>query len=111
MKTTRRNLLIAGALLVPALLAAPAVQAQTGPLRIGSTLALTGPLGATAVMQKIAGEIYIEQLNKRGGLLGRQVEWIKGPKPPRRKWTELNAQFVEWERKEHQAQYPDAHIP
>ena len=76
MKTTRRNLLIAGAFLVPALLAAPAVQAQTGPIRIGSTLALTGPLSATAVMQKIAGEIYIEQLNKRGGLLGRQVEWI-----------------------------------
>ena len=42
---------------------------------------------------------------------GRQVEWIKGPKPPRRKWAELNAQFVEWERKEHQSQYPDAHIP
>ena len=41
---------------------------------------------------------------------GRQVEWIKGPKPPRRKWAELNAQFVEWERKEHQSQYPDAHI-
>jgi Cu(I)/Ag(I) efflux system membrane protein CusA/SilA len=42
---------------------------------------------------------------------GRQVEWIKGPKPPRKKWEELNKQFVEWERQEHQSQYPDAHIP
>jgi Cu(I)/Ag(I) efflux system membrane protein CusA/SilA len=42
---------------------------------------------------------------------GRQVEWIKGPKPPRRKWDELNKQFVEWERQEHQSRYPDAHIP
>ena len=27
-------------------------------------------------MHKIVGEIYVEQLNKRGGLLGRPVEWI-----------------------------------
>jgi len=60
MKLSRRGLILAGALLVPALLAAPVVLAQSGPIRIGSTLALTGPLSATAVMQKLAGEIYIE---------------------------------------------------
>ena len=49
---------------------------NTAPIRVGSTLALTGPLSATAVMQKIAGDIYIEQLNKRGGWLGRPVEWV-----------------------------------
>ncbi|HEY6356270.1 MAG TPA: amino acid ABC transporter substrate-binding protein [Burkholderiaceae bacterium] len=49
--------------------------AQT-PIRIGSTLALTGPLSATAQIHKLVGEIYVEQLNKRGGLLGRPVEWI-----------------------------------
>ena len=27
-------------------------------------------------MHKVVGEIYVEQLNKRGGLLGRPVEWI-----------------------------------
>jgi branched-chain amino acid transport system substrate-binding protein len=55
-----------------------AAGAQTGqpPIRIGSTLALTGPLAATALVHKVVGEIYVEQLNKRGGLLGRQVEWI-----------------------------------
>jgi branched-chain amino acid transport system substrate-binding protein len=46
------------------------------PIRIGSTLALTGPLSATAQIHKIVGEIYIEQVNKRGGWLGRPLEWV-----------------------------------
>jgi branched-chain amino acid transport system substrate-binding protein len=59
--------------------AAPGValaQPSGQPIRIGSTLALTGPLSATAQVHKIVGEIYVEQLNQRGGLLGRRVEWI-----------------------------------
>jgi len=52
-------------------------QAPSGPpIRIGSTLALTGPLSATAQVHKIVGEIYIEQANKRGGWLGRPLEWV-----------------------------------
>ena len=52
-------------------------QAPSGPpIRIGSTLALTGPLSATAQIHKIVGEIYIEQANKAGGWLGRPLEWI-----------------------------------
>ena len=46
------------------------------PIRVGSTLALTGPLSATAQIHKLVGDIYIEQVNKRGGWLGRPVEWI-----------------------------------
>ena len=53
-----------------------AVHAQNRPIRVGSTLSLTGPLAGTAVMHKIAAEIYIEQINKRGGWLGRPVEWV-----------------------------------
>jgi ABC-type branched-subunit amino acid transport system substrate-binding protein len=57
--------------------AATAVAAPSGPaVRIGSTLALTGPLAPTALLHKIAGEIYIEELNKANGLLGRPVEWV-----------------------------------
>jgi 2-keto-4-pentenoate hydratase/2-oxohepta-3-ene-1,7-dioic acid hydratase in catechol pathway len=52
------------------------MKAGAPPVRIGSTLALTGPLSATALTHKLVGEIYVEQLNKRGGLLGRRVEWI-----------------------------------
>ena len=33
---------------------------------------------------------------------GRQVEWVKGPRPPRKSWAELSRQFVEMEKKEHQ---------
>ena len=63
---------LAFAVAVPA-----SAQAQSGaPVRIGSTLALTGPLSATALTHKLVGEIYVEQLNARGGLLGRKVEWI-----------------------------------
>src|SRR4051812_42797333 len=77
MTLSRRQILsatgAAGAVLaLPVLAQAPA----GAPLRIGSTLALTGPLSATALTHKLVGEIYVEQLNKRGGLLGRPVEWI-----------------------------------
>ena len=55
----------------------PAAAAPSGPpVRIGSTLALTGPLAATAMLHKLVGEIYVEQLNQRNGLLGRPVEWV-----------------------------------
>ena len=60
-----------------ALMAAlPALAQAPAPLRIGSTLALTGPLATTALTHKLVGEIYVEQLNAKGGLLGRKVEWI-----------------------------------
>ncbi len=48
----------------------------SGPVRIGSSLAMTGPLAATGLTHKLVGEIYVEQLNAKGGLLGRKVEWI-----------------------------------
>ena len=62
------------ALVVAALLASGVALAQT--VKVGSTLALTGPLAATAALHKLAGEIYVEELNKRGGLAGRKVEWV-----------------------------------
>jgi branched-chain amino acid transport system substrate-binding protein len=60
-------------------LLASAVVAQTPsgpPIKIGSTLALTGPLAATGLVHQLVGEIAVADLNKRGGLLGRPVEWI-----------------------------------
>ena len=70
---------VRSALAVLVLLAftAPAVAAPSGqPIRIGGTLALTGPLAPTALLHKIAGEIYVEELNRGNGLLGRPVEWV-----------------------------------
>ena len=54
---------------------APA-QTSGAPVKIGSTLALTGPLAATGLVHKLVGEIYVEQLNAGKGLLGRPVEWV-----------------------------------
>jgi branched-chain amino acid transport system substrate-binding protein len=57
--------------------AAGATAAPSGPpVRIGGTLALTGPLAPTALLHKIAGEVYVEELNRGNGLLGRPVEWV-----------------------------------
>lgn len=62
----------ATALVHPAALA----QASGSPIRIGGTLALTGPLSSVGLVHKLTGEIYVDELNKRGGLLGRPVEWV-----------------------------------
>ena len=60
-----------------AIVAGTASAAPSGaPIKIGSTLALTGPLASTALVHQIVGDIYVEQLNKKNGLLGRPVEWI-----------------------------------
>ena len=48
----------------------------SGPIVIGSTLALTGPLAPTAIIHKAAGDAFIKDLNAHGGLLGRQVKWV-----------------------------------
>jgi ABC-type branched-subunit amino acid transport system substrate-binding protein len=70
----RRGAMIALALLT---FATTAPAAPSGaPVRIGGTLALTGPLGPTALLHKIAGEVYVDELNRGNGLLGRPVEWV-----------------------------------
>src|SRR6266545_4391126 len=77
--TAAKHLVAAGigvALSIAMAIAPAAAQPSGQPIKIGSTLALTGPLSATALIHKIAGEIYVEQLNKKNGLLGRPVEWI-----------------------------------
>ena len=55
----------------------PSNAAPSGqPIRVGGTLALTGPLASTGFVHKLAGEIFIEQINKGNGLLGRPLEWV-----------------------------------
>lgn len=76
--TSRREALTAAIALVAAgvggrLSAAPAAGT---PLRVGSTLALTGPLAQAALIHKVSADIAIEQINLAGGLLGRPIEWV-----------------------------------
>ncbi|MBV9361774.1 MAG: amino acid ABC transporter substrate-binding protein [Betaproteobacteria bacterium] len=76
MEIDRRRALAAGGALLSTLAMPGIARAQGGPIRIGSTLPLTGPLASLAIIHKVTADIYVENLNKRGGLLGRQVEWI-----------------------------------
>lgn len=46
------------------------------PIRIGSTLPLTGVFSATGKIHHIAGQEFVKMLNEKGGLLGRPVEWV-----------------------------------
>ena len=65
----------AAALALSFFVAMPQALAQA-PVKIGMTLSLTGPIAAPGAIQKVATEVYVEDLNKRGGLLGRKVELI-----------------------------------
>jgi ABC-type branched-subunit amino acid transport system substrate-binding protein len=76
MSFTRRSALKGGAALLSAAALPTGLRAQGKSIRIGSTLPLTGPLASLGIIHKVAGEIYVENLNKRGGLLGRPVEWV-----------------------------------
>ena len=46
------------------------------PIVVGSTLSLSGAFAATGAIHKIAGEAFVERINKEGGLLGRPIEWV-----------------------------------
>jgi len=46
------------------------------PIRIGYCLSLTGPLAANGQTARLAHQVWQENVNSRGGLLGRQVELV-----------------------------------
>src|ERR1700738_4827857 len=46
------------------------------PIRIGYCLSLTGPLAGNSLSARLAHDIWREDVNRRGGLLGRPVELI-----------------------------------
>lgn len=73
-----RAVLLGAALLVGILgsvIAVPMAQAQK-PVKIGFSMALTGGLAAAGKAALIAMEIWREDINKAGGLLGRPVEFV-----------------------------------
>jgi branched-chain amino acid transport system substrate-binding protein len=51
-------------------------EGEVEPIRIGSTLSLTGNFAPTAAIHKAVGEVFVKRLNEQGGLLGRPVEWV-----------------------------------
>jgi branched-chain amino acid transport system substrate-binding protein len=75
---TRRGVAGAlGAVLLAAGLAAAPVSAQSGePIKIGFSMALTGPLASNGKQALLGAKIWEEEINAKGGLLGRPVKLI-----------------------------------
>src|SRR3984885_5280149 len=76
-RITRRgvNAGIGAALLSPALIRTPAF-AEGDPIKIGFSMALTGPLAANGKQALLGAKIWQEEINAKGGLLGRQVQLV-----------------------------------
>lgn len=74
-KITRRSVVAGGA----ALLAAPPAvlgQARNTPFKIGLFYAASGPAALFGPTQKASAELAVEQINKAGGIMGRQVQLL-----------------------------------
>jgi branched-chain amino acid transport system substrate-binding protein len=76
LQVTKRSLLAFAAAGAIALAAAPA-SAQSGqPITIGFGMALTGPLAANGKQALLGMKIWEEEVNAKGGLLGRPVKLV-----------------------------------
>jgi branched-chain amino acid transport system substrate-binding protein len=74
----RLKLLLAGAAVLAAATMAltGGASAQSGEIKIGSSMAMTGGLGPNGKSALLAWKIWEEHVNNRGGLLGRKVKLI-----------------------------------
>jgi branched-chain amino acid transport system substrate-binding protein len=71
----RRNLFaLVGALALS--LGAISVDAQQGPIKVGIGISQTGTLGGGGKAALLGLQMWVEDVNKKGGLLGRKVELI-----------------------------------
>ncbi|HTE75408.1 MAG TPA: amino acid ABC transporter substrate-binding protein [Xanthobacteraceae bacterium] len=81
-RITRRDLNagIGAALISPAV--SPALgstafaQDASGPIKIGFSMALTGPLAANGKQALLGAKIWQDEINSKGGLLGRQIQLV-----------------------------------
>ncbi|MFG2585019.1 ABC transporter substrate-binding protein [Streptomyces malaysiensis] len=55
----------------------PDIAAAPAPIRIGYCLSLTGSLADNGRSARLAHEIWRQDVNGRGGLLGRPVEFVR----------------------------------
>jgi len=77
--TRRDTLALAGTALAGTALAAlsvPAVAQSAPPIKIGFSMALSGGLAGGGKAALLAYQIWAEEVNARGGLLGRKVELV-----------------------------------
>src|SRR6478672_8165772 len=57
------------------LLASTPAEAQA-PIKIGASLSLTGTYAKPGAYQKEGYEVCVDELNAKGGLLGRKIEFV-----------------------------------
>jgi branched-chain amino acid transport system substrate-binding protein len=70
-----RALTLAATIVLSAFLTSP-LMAQSGPVVIGGTLALTGPFAEPSTDYKLVYDRWLGEVNRKGGLLGRPVKMI-----------------------------------
>ncbi len=78
-KITRRTAVKIGgaaAFAAPTVLASGSAQAQTGPIKIGMSMPQTGGLAAGGKASLLGIEVWRDDVNAKGGLLGRKVELV-----------------------------------
>ncbi len=77
-RITRRgvNAGIGAALISPALAGRSAFAQGAAPIKIGFSMALTGPLAANGKQALLGAQIWQDEVNAKGGLLGRQVQLV-----------------------------------
>lgn len=79
MTIKRRDLLKGAAAGTMAVVASPFVHTvarAAPPIRIGVVLDLTGPIGIFGVNKKRCYDLAADEVNSKGGLLGRQIEFV-----------------------------------
>lgn len=76
MKRSRRDVLKAGAALAVSAGIPGRAFAQQGPVKVGMSMPQTGSLGAGGQAALVALRMWVEDINQKGGLLGRKVEFI-----------------------------------
>jgi branched-chain amino acid transport system substrate-binding protein len=76
MDVTRRKLLSAVGATTLAAGMPRALRAQAGPVKIGMSMPQTGSLGAGGQAALVALRMWVDEVNQKGGLLGRKVEFI-----------------------------------
>ncbi|TMH45451.1 MAG: branched-chain amino acid ABC transporter substrate-binding protein [Betaproteobacteria bacterium] len=77
MNFTRRKVIgAAGAAAVTAALPGRAFAQGSGPVKIGMSMPQTGSLGAGGQAALLALRMWVEDVNQKGGLLGRKVDFI-----------------------------------
>jgi branched-chain amino acid transport system substrate-binding protein len=76
MKHSRRDVLKAGAALAVSAGIPGGAFAQQGPVKVGVGIAQTGPLSGGGKAALVALQLWVDDVNAKGGLLGRKVELI-----------------------------------